>query len=98
MFKQAADLSQGEIKAYRKFVFPDAIADPRHNAFFSVKNAPHWITSHGFQLYLTYDDSAITTSLWTPDNASVTQLKILGEDYMGHPYFSLETPEAWINP
>ncbi|KAF8199340.1 hypothetical protein K438DRAFT_1966548 [Mycena galopus ATCC 62051] len=103
MFEEAADLSQGEIKAYRTFVFPDALADPGHDPFFSVENAPHWVTSHGFQLYLTYKDSAITTSLWTPDNASVTQLKayqcyILGKDYMGHPYFSLETPEAWINP
>ncbi|KAF8185557.1 hypothetical protein K438DRAFT_1765781 [Mycena galopus ATCC 62051] len=105
MFEEAADLSPGEIKTYRKFVFPDAIADPGHNPFFSVENAPRWVTLHGFQLYLTYDDSVITTSLWTPDNAAVTQLKayratnkILGEDYVTHPCFSLETPEAWINP
>ncbi|KAF8137737.1 hypothetical protein K438DRAFT_1996766 [Mycena galopus ATCC 62051] len=86
MFEEAADLSPGEIKTYRKFVFPDAIADPGHNPFFSVENAPRWVTLHEFQLYLTYDDSVITTSLWTPDNAAVTQLKA----YRGYVLFLFE--------
>ncbi|KAJ7835672.1 hypothetical protein B0H14DRAFT_3871012 [Mycena olivaceomarginata] len=104
MFEEAADFTSGEIKAYRKFVFPDALAAPDHDPFFSVENAPSWITSLGFQLYLTYDDdSGDSNSLWTSDIASTIQLKayrsyILSDQYVGHSYFSLENPESWINP
>ncbi|KAJ7044276.1 hypothetical protein C8F04DRAFT_1356635 [Mycena alexandri] len=103
MFEEAADFTQGEVKAYRKFAFPDALAVPGHDPFFSVEDAPSCVISHRFQLYLTYDDSALVTSPWTPDNASATQLKayrsyILSDQYLGHPYFSLESPETWINP
>ncbi|KAJ7029523.1 hypothetical protein C8F04DRAFT_1116120 [Mycena alexandri] len=97
MFEEAADFTQGEVKAYRKFAFPDALAVPGHDPFFSVEDAPSWVTSHGFQLYLTYDDSAIVTSPWTPDNASATQLKayrsyILSDQYLGHPYTDKNSP------
>ncbi|KAJ7796304.1 hypothetical protein B0H14DRAFT_3158095 [Mycena olivaceomarginata] len=103
MFEEAADFTSGEIKAYRKFVFPDALAAPDHDPFFSVENAPSWITSLGFQLYLTYDDSGDSNSLWTSDIASTIQLKayrnyILSDQYVGHSYFSLESSESWINP
>ncbi|KAF8213032.1 hypothetical protein K438DRAFT_1957613 [Mycena galopus ATCC 62051] len=103
MFEEAADFTSGEIKAYRKFVFPDALAAPDHDPFFSVENAPSWITSLGFQLYLMYDDSGDSNSLWTSDIASTIQLKayrshILSDQYVGHSFSSLESLESWINP
>ncbi|KAJ7754876.1 hypothetical protein B0H16DRAFT_1458907 [Mycena metata] len=103
MFEEAANLPRGEVKAYRAFAFPDALALPDHDPFFSLENAPSWITSHAFQLYLMQDDSVTPGSPWTVDNASAIQLKayrghIISNQYLGHPYFSLENPEMWINP
>ncbi|KAJ7718067.1 hypothetical protein B0H16DRAFT_1797924 [Mycena metata] len=102
MFEEAANLPRGEVKAYRAFAFPDALALPDHDPFFSLENAPSWITSQSLQLYLLHDDSVIPDSPWTVDNTSATQLKayrghILSDQYLGHPYFSLESPEMWIN-
>ncbi|KAF8187392.1 hypothetical protein K438DRAFT_1764985 [Mycena galopus ATCC 62051] len=70
MFEEAADLSPGEIKAYRKFLRWRAQDVIRVNELFHV---------------------ALKMIILTTN-------KILGEDYVVHPYFSLETPEAWINP
>ncbi|KAJ7025228.1 hypothetical protein C8F04DRAFT_1191678 [Mycena alexandri] len=83
--------------------FPDVLALPDHDPFFSMENAPSWITSHGLQLYLMYDDSVTPDSPWTADNASATQLKayrgyILSDQYLGHPYFSSESPELRVKP
>ncbi|KAJ7303133.1 hypothetical protein DFH08DRAFT_977204 [Mycena albidolilacea] len=91
----------GEIKAYRKFAFPSALSDPAHSPFFSIEEAPSWITSHGYQLFLTHDDSETATS-WDLDNASTKQLKayrshMVSEYYQDHPFFSLENTEAWIS-
>ncbi|KAJ7040166.1 hypothetical protein C8F04DRAFT_1391946 [Mycena alexandri] len=102
MFEEAADLPRGEVKAYRTFAFPDALALPDHDPFFSMENAPSWITSHGLQLYLMYDDSVTPDSPWTADNASATQLKayrgyILSDQYLGHPYFNPKPFEAYMS-
>ncbi|KAJ7733647.1 hypothetical protein B0H16DRAFT_1892739 [Mycena metata] len=102
MFEEAANLPRGEVKAYRAFAFPDALALPDHDPFFSLENAPSWITPQSLQLYLLHDDSVTPESPWTVDNASATQLKayrghILSDQYLGHPSFSLESPEMWIN-
>ncbi|KAJ7936884.1 hypothetical protein B0H13DRAFT_2430847 [Mycena leptocephala] len=83
--------------------FTDALTNPHHDPFFSVENAPLWITSLGFQLYALHDDSVIHTTHWTPDDASTRELKayrsyILPENYQNHPFFGLEDPDAWINP
>ncbi|KAJ7481297.1 hypothetical protein B0H11DRAFT_2193481 [Mycena galericulata] len=101
MFETAADIPTGEIKAYRKFAFPAALGNATHDPFFSVENAASWITSHGYQLYLEYNDSETTTS-WSPDDASAKQLKgyrshMISEEYVDHPFFSLENTDTWIN-
>ncbi|KAJ7302805.1 hypothetical protein DFH08DRAFT_1089622 [Mycena albidolilacea] len=101
MFAAATDLPQGEIKAYRKFAFPSALSDPAHSPFFSIEEAPSWITSHGYQLFLTHNDSETATS-WDLDDASTKQLKayrshMVSEYYRDHPFFSLENTEAWIS-
>ncbi|KAJ7862404.1 hypothetical protein B0H14DRAFT_2575473 [Mycena olivaceomarginata] len=102
MFPQAADLSPGEIKAYRTWAFTHALGDPDNDPFFSVEDAPSWITSSGYQLHVLHDDLEIF-SHWVPEDASTKQLKafrkyIVGEEYQSHRFFSLEHPEKWIGP
>ncbi|KAJ7342760.1 hypothetical protein DFH08DRAFT_811104 [Mycena albidolilacea] len=75
--------------------------DPAHSPFFSIEEAPSWITSHGYQLFLTHDDSETATS-WDLDDASAKQLKayhscMVSEYYQDHPFFSLENTKAWIS-
>ncbi|KAJ7888864.1 hypothetical protein B0H14DRAFT_3713516 [Mycena olivaceomarginata] len=103
MFEQAADLSPSEIKAYRNFAFTDTLSNPGNDPFFSVDNAAFWISSLGYQLYLLHDDSVISSTRWGPEDASTKQLiayrtYILADQYVGHPFFSLENPDIWINP
>ncbi|KAJ6527308.1 hypothetical protein DFH09DRAFT_1414272 [Mycena vulgaris] len=103
MFEAAVDIPLGEIKAYKKFIFPEVLGDPGHDPFFSGENATSWITSLAYQLFLEHDDSVIPTRVCNLDDASAKQLKayrrfILSDEYVGHPFFSLENPEIWINP
>ncbi|KAJ7782083.1 hypothetical protein B0H14DRAFT_2630969 [Mycena olivaceomarginata] len=100
MFEAAETIPSGEIKAYRRFAFPPALGDPSHNPFFSVENASALITSHGYQLYLQHTDSE--SSLWDPDKATVNQIwgyrnYMLGDHFLGHLFFDLDSTEAWIN-
>ncbi|KAJ7162387.1 hypothetical protein C8R46DRAFT_1353332 [Mycena filopes] len=102
-FDEAEEFSQGDITAYRSFVFPPDLAVGTHDPFFSVEKASTWITSFGFQLFLTYDDSAPPAPPWIPKNASPTQLKayrqyILNVRYVDHAYFTLESLGTWVNP
>ncbi|KAJ7440049.1 hypothetical protein FB451DRAFT_1191835 [Mycena latifolia] len=103
MFDAADDLSQPEIKAYRNFAFPAPLGDSAHDPTFSVDNAAHWMTSHGYQLYLGHDDHAIPFGQWLSADASTKQLKayrryMLSDEYLAHPFFNLENPDNWINP
>ncbi|KAJ7210231.1 hypothetical protein C8J57DRAFT_1540030 [Mycena rebaudengoi] len=103
MFLQAAELSLAEIKYYRNFAFTVALGNPAHDPFFSVENAPSWMTSLGYQLYVLQDDSVESTVSWNPEAVSTKDLKayrslILTEKYQTHPFFSLENLDAWINP
>ncbi|KAK6981621.1 hypothetical protein R3P38DRAFT_2664122 [Favolaschia claudopus] len=102
MFPAAADFSLNEIKAYRTFTFPVALSDPAHEPHFSVEDAPNWITSQGYQLYLEHS-SEDPRGESDPDDIPTGILKayrgyILPENYRGHSFFSLENPHAWINP
>ncbi|KAJ7892618.1 hypothetical protein B0H13DRAFT_2276739 [Mycena leptocephala] len=45
-------------------VFPTGLSDPNNVPFFSVEDAPIWITSLGYQLYLVHDDSEVHPTLW----------------------------------
>ncbi|KAK7033366.1 hypothetical protein R3P38DRAFT_3313383 [Favolaschia claudopus] len=108
MFPTAADLPLSEIKAYRAFAFPDALSNPAHNPYFSVEDAPTWITSQGFQLYLEHSSNSLPTGS-DPNDFPTRVLKayrnyvvyftlILAEEYHNHPFFGLENSDAWINP
>ncbi|KAJ7834423.1 hypothetical protein B0H13DRAFT_1914089 [Mycena leptocephala] len=88
MFEAAGNISQGDIKAYRRFAFPPALGDSTHDPFFSVENAPDWITS--------------PVGSWDTDNATPTQVRsyrncMVGESYLHHPFFSLDNSESWIS-
>ncbi|KAJ7894026.1 hypothetical protein B0H13DRAFT_2276534 [Mycena leptocephala] len=101
MFEGAANISQGEIKAYRRFAFPPALGDSTHDPFFSVEHAPDWITSRGYQLYLEHDDGGEAVGSWNPDNATPTQVRayrahMISEHYIGHRFFSLDNTDLWI--
>ncbi|KAJ7196013.1 hypothetical protein B0H12DRAFT_1245429 [Mycena haematopus] len=103
MFLQAAELSPGEIKAYRKWAFTVTLCDPDNDPFFSVDTAASWMTSSGYQLHVLHEDLVASTPRLAPEDASTKQLKafrnyILGEEYQTHPFFSLENPEKWIGP
>ncbi|KAJ7259323.1 hypothetical protein C8J57DRAFT_1233688 [Mycena rebaudengoi] len=103
MFLQAAELSLAEIKYYRNFAFTVALGSPAHDPFFSVENAPSWMTSLGYQLHVLQEDSVESTVSWNPEAVSTKDLKayrsqILTEKYQTHPFFSLENLDAWINP
>ncbi|KAJ7252303.1 hypothetical protein C8J57DRAFT_1665195 [Mycena rebaudengoi] len=103
MFEQAAELSPSEIKAYRNFAFTDTLSNPGNDPFFSVDNAAFWISSLGYQLHLLHDDFVTSSTRWRPEDASMKQLiayrtYILADEYIGHPFFSLENPDIWINP
>ncbi|KAJ7842152.1 hypothetical protein B0H13DRAFT_2273623 [Mycena leptocephala] len=103
MFEEAADISPKEIKAYRNFAFPEALSDPANDPFFSVENATTWITSVGYQLYLLQDDTVISTPSYNPEDASTKELRayrncMVGDDFLGHAFFSLENTAVWINP
>ncbi|KAJ7860306.1 hypothetical protein B0H13DRAFT_1901072 [Mycena leptocephala] len=102
MFEAAGNISQGDIKAYRRFAFPPARGDSTHDPFFSVENAPDWITSRGYQLYLKHDNGDIAVGSWDTDNATPTQVRsyrncMVGESYLHHPFFSLDNSESWIS-
>ncbi|KAJ7777644.1 hypothetical protein DFH07DRAFT_766394 [Mycena maculata] len=99
IFDAAADILQADVKAYRTFF--NALGDPDNDPFFSVENAPNWITSHGYQLFLQSDESTVVSR--NPEDASPRQLKayrkfILSDEYITHPFFSLENTVTWINP
>ncbi|KAJ7739456.1 hypothetical protein DFH07DRAFT_943934 [Mycena maculata] len=101
VFEAATDIPQADVKMYRKFACPDALGDPGNVPFFSVENAPHWITSYGYQLFLESEDSPVVSC--NPEDASPRQLKayrryMLSDQYVAHPFFSLESTARWINP
>ncbi|KAJ7652738.1 hypothetical protein DFH06DRAFT_1418342 [Mycena polygramma] len=87
----------------RLSAFTDSVGKSGHDPFFSLENPALWITSLGYQLYSLHDDSVISGTRWTPDNASTKQIKayrsyMLPEVYHTHQFFGLEDPDAWINP
>ncbi|KAJ6533650.1 hypothetical protein B0H19DRAFT_1272287 [Mycena capillaripes] len=103
MFQQASELSPNEIKSYRNFAFTGEVSNPAHDPFFSVENAALWITSLGYQLYALHDDSVVSVTRWSPEDASTRQLiayrtYIIADQYLEHHFFSLENPSTWINP
>ncbi|KAK7024855.1 hypothetical protein R3P38DRAFT_3532708 [Favolaschia claudopus] len=90
MFPAAADFSLNEIKAYRTFTFPVALSDPAHEPHFSVEDAPNWITSQGYQLYLEHSSEDLPGES-DPDDIPTGILK-------AYRNIILENPHAWINP
>ncbi|KAJ7829535.1 hypothetical protein B0H13DRAFT_2372596 [Mycena leptocephala] len=103
IFEEATRISPNEIKAYRKYAFPTGLSDPNNVPFFSVEDAPIWITSLGYQLYLVHDDSEVHPTLWTAEDVSMDELRayrtyMVNNKYHGHAFFSLENTEAWISP
>ncbi|KAK7036945.1 hypothetical protein R3P38DRAFT_3182952 [Favolaschia claudopus] len=74
MFEPANDFTLSEIKDYRSFAFTEAIGNPQHDPFFSVEDAPAWITSHGYQLFALQAGTGNTT-LWDPEDVSTKELK-----------------------
>ncbi|KAF7371862.1 hypothetical protein MVEN_00043200 [Mycena venus] len=83
--------------------FPSVLGNPGHDPFFSIEDATRWVTSRGYQLYLEQDDTRMAISSWDPDEATPAQIRayrtyMVSEDYLGHPFFSLDNSDSWINP
>ncbi|KAJ7207684.1 hypothetical protein C8J57DRAFT_1540888 [Mycena rebaudengoi] len=97
----ASDIPLNEVKSYRKFTFPAVLGEPGHDPFFSSESPASWITSTGYQLFLTHNDAASGLSNFRPENATTKQLKayrshIVTENYQDHSFFSLENADTWI--
>jgi hypothetical protein len=56
-------------------VFTATLGNPAHDPFFSVENAPSWMTLLGYQLYVLQDDSVESVASWNPEDASTRDLK-----------------------
>ena len=67
--------------------FTEALGNPAHDPFFSVENAPSWMTSLGYQLYVLHDDSVESAVGWNPEDASTKDLKA---------YRTLVSHSLWI--
>ncbi|KAJ7059400.1 hypothetical protein C8F01DRAFT_1254332 [Mycena amicta] len=93
-----ARLSLRDRREYRKFVFPESVADPTHDPFFSLEHASSWITSRGLQLFLSWDDSelhAFDVELIPGDELMDYRSEILPDTYIAHPFFSLDNAATW---
>ncbi|KAJ7094163.1 hypothetical protein C8R44DRAFT_749669 [Mycena epipterygia] len=85
------------------WAFSPPLGNASHNPFFSMENAPSWITSFGYQLFLEHDETVVHPIAWDPEDASMDQLRayrkyMLGDEYLEHPFFSLEDTDIWISP
>ncbi|KAJ7605810.1 hypothetical protein FB45DRAFT_1140840 [Roridomyces roridus] len=58
---------------YRSIMFPPALGNSTHTPFFSVENAPEWMTARGYVLFNDYDPAAPISFDFR--NATVRQLR-----------------------
>ncbi|KAJ7801398.1 hypothetical protein B0H14DRAFT_3489652 [Mycena olivaceomarginata] len=102
-FEAADDLSVSEISQYRSFFFPPSVCEPTGEIFFSVDNAPEWMTSRGYRLFQEHDPTKPPDRLFHPDRVSLKDLRgyreqVIGPAYSKNPFFGFERTKEWVLP
>ncbi|KAJ7798700.1 hypothetical protein B0H14DRAFT_3156797 [Mycena olivaceomarginata] len=103
LFDAAADFTTGEVVEYRRFMFPLLLGDSTHVPFFSVEDAPRWMTARGYALYQELNLAERLDPLRDHRYASLRQLRayreqVVGEAYVNHPFFQVDRAEDWVAP
>ncbi|KAJ7872495.1 hypothetical protein B0H14DRAFT_3131545 [Mycena olivaceomarginata] len=103
LFDAAADFTTGEVVEYRRFMFPLLLGDSTHVPFFSVEDAPRWMTARGYALYQELNLAERLDPLRDHRYASLRQLRayreqVVGEAYVNHPFFQVDRAEEWVAP
>ncbi|KAJ7627442.1 hypothetical protein FB45DRAFT_868661 [Roridomyces roridus] len=99
LFHDAADFTPAEVAQYRSIMFPPALGNSTHTPFFSVENAPEWMTARGYVLFNDYDPAAPISFDFR--NATVRQLRdyrtqIVGPIYAESTFFQVDHTENWV--
>ncbi|KAJ7106000.1 hypothetical protein C8R44DRAFT_745647 [Mycena epipterygia] len=112
-FDAADDLTVPEITDYRSFVnsalrfhfwfFPPSVCKPHGEVYFSLDDAPEWMTACGYRLWQEHDPTKRLDRLFHPDNALLKELRgyrdqIIGPAYLKHPFFGLDRAKEWVLP
>ncbi|KAJ7875255.1 hypothetical protein B0H14DRAFT_3859475 [Mycena olivaceomarginata] len=103
LFDAAADFTTGEVVEYRRFMFPLLLGDSTHVPFFSVEDAPRWMTARGYALYQELNLAECLDPLRDHRYALLRQLRayreqVVGEAYVNHPFFQVDRAEDWVAP
>ncbi|KAF7300316.1 hypothetical protein HMN09_00914900 [Mycena chlorophos] len=100
LFDAAEELTVPEITAYLALMFPRELADPTHDPYFDIAEAPHWMTARGFDLFQSFN--ADEPILHWPADGKLKDLlafreMIVSPPYINHRFFSVGRPD-WILP
>ncbi|KAJ7318610.1 hypothetical protein DFH08DRAFT_971348 [Mycena albidolilacea] len=103
MFDAAADFTTGEVVEYRRVMFPPLLGDSMHVPFFSIEDAPGWMTARGYALYQELNPAERLDPLQGHRYASLRQLRayreqVVGEAYVHHPFFQVDLADDWVAP
>ncbi|KAJ7883220.1 hypothetical protein B0H14DRAFT_2565012 [Mycena olivaceomarginata] len=100
LFDAAADFTTGEVVEYRQVMFPPWLGDSTHIPFFSVEDAPGWMTAHGYALYqeLNLASCVRIESSTSPFTSFIGLFHVVGEAYVNHPFFQVDRTEDWVAP
>ncbi|KAJ6536252.1 hypothetical protein B0H19DRAFT_1271039 [Mycena capillaripes] len=74
-FDAADDLTVLEITDYRSFFFPPSVCEPNGEVYFSLDDAPEWMTACGYRLWQEHDPTKRLDRSFHPDNALLKELR-----------------------
>ncbi|KAJ6582187.1 hypothetical protein B0H19DRAFT_1061630 [Mycena capillaripes] len=100
-FDAADNLAVLEINDYRSFFFPPSVCKPNGEVYFSLDNAPEWMTACGYRLWQEHDPTKRLGHSFQPDNALLKELRgyrdqIIGPAYLKHPFFGVDRAKKWM--
>ncbi|KAJ7625755.1 hypothetical protein FB45DRAFT_1084289 [Roridomyces roridus] len=103
LWDDAADFTAAEVVEYRSTMFPAALGNPTNSPFFSLENAPAWMTPRGYGLYNDHDPTQPQILHFGVAYATIRELRayrehVVGPAYLSHPFFELASHGNWISP
>ncbi|KAJ7635373.1 hypothetical protein FB45DRAFT_1026254 [Roridomyces roridus] len=103
LWDDAADFTAAEVSEYRSTMFPAALGNPANSPFFSLENAPAWMTPRGYGLYNDYSPMEPQILRFGVAYATIRQLRayrehVVGPAYLSHSFFELGSHGNWISP
>ncbi|KAJ6571080.1 hypothetical protein B0H19DRAFT_1064194 [Mycena capillaripes] len=80
--------------------FPPSVCKPNGEVYFSLDNAPEWMTACGYRLWQEHDPTKRLDRSFHPENALLKELRgyrdqIIGPAYLKHPFFGLDRAKKW---